>query len=562
MPATDELNYRADMDRLESAYTAAMNRRSRRAWLRSQPPMVRLYDGDWTLRGTVRGIYSASFKWALNDTGSGAVSMPMTHHLAIWALAQRRAGKARNVHIRVDHCGSRWCGRASDVTAEVDSVDGGVVTVTFLDDVEELKHLLIWPNPATPAALQFPRVWGVAMPAISAAKLTILVNLMRLQGNWWALPDDPLDPASYLQGVNYTEWPILVKPSSLLLDDSEWTILQARFDTAFDCLEDILADGGLMLDLRRWFPGDPQPWPGANLHRPGQLVVDIVDKSGWFGQSSIGGTLAGGALRTVLDVADDLVDEVRRSTGEVTNPESYTVSGWMGVAPESPWVVYRCDGRPGGLRTADEVRVSWKPATAGQVVTGGTSMPGVQEALEAVVQTIGSVAAAYMAIPNLAEPALTLVKPLLNNTILAFMSYKHLSRTSRSGWSHYLEDWGGNGTAYTLSGVLATRSAVRATDDKVTVTAKVSDGSPYLIGDRGEGHYFLGDRVSIQDPTDDGGRFITAQCSGLELSWGADDPVNWGITIGERDDERDAVTRVTRQTKRLGSMLKESGLMA
>lgn len=565
MPTIGEMNFAVDYDRLDSIRTAALNRRAKRAWLRTQPPAVYLYDGDWALRGMVRGVYSVDAEWARNDSAPATIAMPMHHHLAIWALAQRDAGTARNIHVRIDvpGTGARWCGRASEVTAEVGDVDGGEVTITFLHDVEELKHLLVWPNPASPAALQFPKVWGLALPSVSAIKLTLLINLIRMQSNWLALPDDPLDPASYLQSVDYTQWPILVKPTSLLLDDSEWTILQGRFDTVYDCVHDILEDGGLMIDARRWFPGDPQPWPGANLHRPGQLVVDVVDKSGWFGQSAVGGTIAGGALRTILEVADDLVDEARRFTGEITNPAEYAVSGWMGVAPSSPWVVYRNDGRPGGIRTADKVRVTWKPATVGQVVTGGTSMPGVEEALEAVVQTIGAVAAAFMAIPNLAEPALTLIKPLMTNTILAFMSYKHLSRTRRMGWSHYLEDWGGEGTAYTLSGILSTRAAIRATDDKVTVTAEVSDGSPYLIGEKGFGHYWLGDRVSIQDPTSPDGRYITAQCSGLKMTWGVSNPApSWGITIGERDDDRDAVTRVTRQTKRLGTMMKESGLMA
>lgn len=549
-----------DYDRLENIRIAALNKKAKRDWARRQPPLMRLFNGSWEMRGVVRGEVSTNVKHVLNDTGSCEVTLLSTHHLAVWAQGQRYQDRNRNVHITIDYTGSRWAGRLSELKTEV-TEDGTFCTMTFMSDIEELKHILCWPNPFSPAALQFPRVWGLAMPSVSALKLTLMVNLMRLQGNLWALPDDPLNFDSWLQGMQYKEWPILVKPQSLFLDDSPWTIVQARFDTFYDIAKPIVDDGQLMLDLRRWLPGDPQPWPGANLYRPGQLIVDIVDKSGWWDQTAVGGTIVGGLVRDILTIGDDLVDDMRQSTGSITNPEEYAVSGFLGVSPKQPWVVYRNDGRPNGIRTADEVEVTWTPATVTQVVTGGTSMPGVQEAFEATIQTIGSLMATFMMVPNLAEPALTLLKPLFEDTILAFQSFKHPTRGAQLGWSHYFEDWGGETTAYTLSGVLATRQAVRNTRDKVAASAKVSDGSPYLIGDRGEGHYFLGDRIGIQDPTSQDGRVIVEQVAELELSWDADTPHEWKITIGERNIDRDPVTRITDKTKQLGSLIKEAGLM-
>jgi hypothetical protein len=529
--------------------------------IRREPPLVRMWDGDWNLRGVVRGEFEASFDWVLNDTGQGNLVLPADHHLAIWAM-DFRGRSTKNLHITVDKDGARWSGRASSVATTRNADGEQTTTIEFLSDYEELKHILVWPNPFTPAALQFPRVWGLAGPAVWTLKLTLMVNLLRMQGNLWALPDDPLDFNSWTQSLDYKRWPIVVKPGALLLDDSEWTILQSRFDTFHEMAADTLADGGLMVECRRWLPGDPQPWAGANLWKAGQLVIDIVDKSGWFGQTAVGGTVLGGLSRTLLEVADDLVDDVRADTGTVLNAPSYAVSGFLGVSPEQPWVVYRDDGTTGGSSTSttEETTVTWTPATIGQVVVGGTSMPGINEGMEAAVQLIGQTVANYFLVPNLAEPAWTMLKPMFEDTILAFASYKGVERTSQMGWSHYLEDFGGNVQAYTLSGVLAMRSAWHKTREKVTATAKIGDGRPYLVGDHGQGHFFLGDRIGVQVPTDMGGGVVVEQVSKLTLDWSATDPHTWEITVGDLEGDHDPVTAVTSKTKALASLLKEMGL--
>ncbi|GAH00257.1 unnamed protein product, partial [marine sediment metagenome] len=52
----------------------------------------------------------------------------------------------------------------------------------------------------------------------------------------------------------------------------------------------MLEDAELTVDCRRYLPGDPPPWAGANL-RPGTLVVDIIDKSGVNIGTSHGGVV-------------------------------------------------------------------------------------------------------------------------------------------------------------------------------------------------------------------------------------------------------------------------------
>lgn len=516
--------------RLEGIYRAAMNRRDRREVLRREAPLVRLWDGDWNLRGRVKGEYSSSFEWKLNDTGAGQIDLPYDHHLARWAMEYWNR-KKQNIHITVDKDGARWSGRCREVTTTMDAAGVRTVTLHFLHDYEELKHISVWPNPFTPAVVQFPKIFMLAGPSITVLKIALFLNLFRLQGNLWRLPDDPLSFKGWTQGLNYKEWPILVKPSSIALDDSQWTVIASRMKTWHDMAQVTLGDGQLAVECRRWLPGDEQPWLGAGLYRPGQLVVDIVDKSGWWSQTAVGGTIAGGLIRTGLSVADNLVDEARFALEKVSESPEYAVSGFLGVSPKNPWVVYRTEGEQ---RTAETTSFTWKPATVGQITVGGKSMPGVNEGISAAVQLSFNTMAKILFLPAIGGSVDSLLKPLYEDTLMAFMSLKSPLRTMSLGWSHYYEDFAeGSSSAWTLSAIIALRTGFYKTRQQTSHSFTVGDGAPYLIGDKGQGHFFLGDRVGAEIPGVRSGRVVVDQCTGLKLSWDAAKPHEWEITIGE-----------------------------
>lgn len=419
--------------------------------------------------------------------------------------------------------------------------------------------MTVWANPFTPAAVQFPKVYGTLGPARYGAKLALFLNLWRMQGNFWALPDDPLNWKEWTRPVNWKQWPILVKPDSLLLDDSKWTIYSSRFKTWFEMVKGTLEDAGLTITTRRWLIGDPQPWPLAGLHRNGHLIVDIKDTSGWFGQTAIGGTVAGGLLRTGLELADGGVAEIRKALGKVTHPDDYAVSGFLGTAPEQPWVVYRTGINGPTESTVVSADYDMSPATSVQMVAGGKSAPGVNEGITAAIQTVGALLANFLFIPNLAGPAVTLLQPLYEDVFLAFASYKSALRARRMGWSHYLEHWVQGGQAsYTLSQVMAMRQGMQETETKRSHTIEVGDGAPYLIGEQGEGHFTLGDRIATSLPFSDG-RLMVDMVEELDLSGDADSPPSWKITVGKLPDN-DPVDAVLTQTKELGSIVKEIGL--
>lgn len=543
---------------LDSIWDAAVERKESRARKRREPPLVRLWDGDWNLRGRVTGEYAAEFEFKLNDTGSGKVDLPFDHHLARW-VSRYWERDVQNVFITVDKDGARWSGMLDKCTTDQDESGLRVTHLVFLHEYEQLKHIDVWPNPFTPASVQFPKQFILAGPSVYTLKTALFLNLFRIQGNLWRLPDDPLSFNGWLQGLNYKEWPILVTPSSLLLDDSQWTIVSSRFKTWHDMASTTLGDGQLYVECRRWLIGDEQPWPGAGLNRNGQLIIDIKDKSGWFEQTAIGGTIAGGLIRTGIDIADNLIDEVRFDLEAVVDADEYNIPGFLGIVPKQPWVVYRTDDK---VNTAESTSFTWQPATVAQVNVGGKSMPGVNEGISAAVQLAFNALSTYLFLPSMGGPVDTLLKPIYEDTILAFMSLKSPLRTTSLGWSHYYERFqDGGDQAWTLSAIIALRNGFWATRQRTSHTMKIGDGAPYLVGDRGEGHLFLGDRVGGQIPGAPTGRVVVEQVASLSLSWDADKPHEWDITTGDPDADTDPLDHALSRVKEAFAAIHDLGVV-
>lgn len=492
---------------------------------RAKPANMRLWTGDWVLRSRLAGEVSASFRWVLNDTGSAVVVLPWDHHLRQWIIDWR--SRKKNLHITCDKDGARWAGRLSRLRVTKNESGVRELHLEFLHDYEELKHILVWSNPVLPAGIQFPRSFTLATQSIWGLKTAAFLNLMRLQNSLFTLPDDPLDFSQWAGNLNMANWPIAVRGGSLLNDSSPHAILDSRFKTFHELAAPILADGQLMVTCDRWLEGDPQPWPGYTP-RNGQLIVDIVDKSGWWGTTGTGGNILNGILRTAMQLGDNLVD-IDRSI--VADPNVAPVRGdWLGTAPGAPWVVYR-DGAPG----IESSEFSWEPATDTHVVVGGKSMPGVNELISSAVQLAGDLASSTFIGPNvnLGQIADTLLKPLYTDTLLAWMSFKSFARAQDLGWSHYYEHKPANADrAYTLSSLMAIRRGWWETRERIGHKLKVADGAPYLVGANGRGHYFLGDRIASTIPGLPAGELIVDQVSELELAWNRQ-TFGWTTTLGD-----------------------------
>ncbi|MFR9750497.1 phage tail protein [Nocardia sp. 004] len=554
------------LDRMETIHRDALAVRGTRKNKRLEPPLIRLWDGDWNLRGICRAEISATFTWLLNESGTGQLVLPAEHYLAEWIM-NASARSTQNVHITVDKDGARWGGRMK--TATLQKSDTGVksVIVQFMHDYEELKWIQAWSNPFLPASFQFPRVFMLAGPSIWCLKLSLFLNILRKEASLWALPDDPLDPSQWIN-LDQSNWSMVVAPSGFFSDSSIWTVISSRWKGWHEMAESTLADAQLMVTCRRYLEGDPPPWPGANL-RHGCLVFDIVDRSGYYSGTSEGGSLVDGLVHTVQNFVNDMAEQEPSILPDPNAPEEYHQPDWLGTRPSNPWVIYR-ESEYTGIQTS-EFTIS--PATAAQINCGGHSMPGVNEVISSVVHMIGNLTSAVtlsipgiggvgVSLPGMGEPLDAFLKPLYEDTILAWMSYKSLLRPSQMGWSHYFEFFqSGADKAYTLSSLVAIRQGFWETRGTTSHKITVIDGAPYFIGENGQGHFFLGDRIGATVEGLPKGQIFVEQVTALDLSWSRGVTPSWHISIGTDKVREDPVAKSLRHIQTIMGDLHELGVM-
>lgn len=541
------------------------NERIRRS---QRKPMVRFYDGDWRYRGQAANIQSFSAQINSFDSGTIEVSLPIDRDdrrktfLAFWVLEKDQ--RKENVHVVFDHNGARVSGRMSEAVLKRDP-EGDVVECTFAEDIEELKHVHVAANPFLPLSIiQFPRIFFLLATSVYGLKLALMLNLMRLNLTNFNLGADPLDPAGPAgSGSFWAESQIVVKPLKLSDDVSPMTILTAAMDSWWDIAEPVIEDGELFVERRRYLTGDPEPWPGAGTNfRNGTLIVDVVDKSGYRSGTSIGGNLITGLTRMFASTAgNEVEDTYDLFTGEV-DPTVYRRANWLGTAPEMPYVVYR-DGEVTGIESYDLTYTAGGP---GRITVGGKSMPGVNELISAGVNYLGDVVGDNLVIGGYGVGSLgssidTFLKPIYQDTLLAYMSLPLINRVATQGWGHYLETTGtGQVQAYTPSALIAMRSRRRETDPDTSFILQVRDCGPWVIGDNGLGHWWLGDRVGATSrymPT----KVFVNRCSSIEFEYSRDDGMAIKATFGSPRSQRDPLEKAIALVSKAMSGLQQIGIL-
>lgn len=552
------------------------------------PPHIELYDGDWVYRGTVRGELGGRVNPIVNQTGTISLRLPIDLDdrrgtwAAFWALDEDARGTS-NIHVIVETMGARIGGRmkAKDGVHIERGATGDVVVIDFLDDIEELKFVHTAGNPFLPISLiQQPKAWMLLAQADHGILLTMAANLLRLQltnidiATLFKL----LDPANWniaeLVDIFLNIWQqsqIVIVPRTFGDSAAPLSLVVGSIKTSiFDVAAPIMEDAELQWDLRRWKTGDPEPWPGAGTNwRTGTLFVRIVDKSGFRTGTSIGGNLATGLTRTIADVLSNHVeDSYDLFTGDTIDETGYRLPGILGTEAAHPYAVYR-DGDITGIQTSNFSR---SPGGPGRITVGGLSMPGVNELIRAAINYGGDVlgdnlsavislgVGMQVSIGSLGGAINAFLEPIYRDSILAHMSVPLLLRTSRQGWGHYLETTSTNVTqAFTAASVMDLRRRRRETDPDTSFNLTVANASPWLIGDNGFGHWWLGDRV--------GGtskylmpRVFVRRCRSLDINWGERRPLSIEGTFGDTRQEKDAIERMAELMSRTMSGLQQIGL--
>lgn len=150
----------------------------------------------------------------------------------------------------------------------------------------------------------------------------------------------------------------------------------------------------------------------------------------------------------------------------------------------------------------------------------------------------GDLVAAMIGVPPLGGTADAILRPLYTDVLLAFGKIGNQQRAQRLGGSRYHESFAqGADRAYTLAYLIAQRAAQYASRERVRAVLAVADGAPWRIGQRGKGHFFLGDRVAFNVIGMPPGKLYVERVSELTLSWSRTESPSWKIVIGEREPE-------------------------
>ncbi|MDJ0404040.1 phage tail protein [Rhodococcus erythropolis] len=550
------------LDRCNAIWAATQAQEKQDTLSRLEPPLMRLWDGDYNMHHIVGCEYSANFEWINNDSGTGLTELPFDSAAAQWIYDVKgriARGEKRNVHISIDKNGARWSGRMQDFSVEKRDDGTVVMVVRWIHDYETLKHYQVWCNPFTAAAVQWPRVFMLAGPGIWALKCSLFLQIMRENTSLWRIPDDPLNLNSWGSGLDMSNWSVVVKPTSFMQDlaaGSLWTVVSSRFKTWHDMAKRPLADGEYTVVVRRWFTGDELPWPGANL-RHGALVVDIVDKSGYYTGTATSGSMFTGLKRTVAHFAENFIDSTLDLVNDNSIPADYLKAGVKSTDKAMPYVVFR-EGEETGIQTSTFL---YTPSTATQINVGGHSAPGVDETISASIQAVGDILGNLAQIGSLGGSIDTLAKPFYQGTLFAWMSLPSKERKDNSGWASYFEYFqDGADRAYTLSSLMVLRAGFWSTRTWFSHELVVADGAPWLIGDQGQGHLWLGDRCGSTVTGDITGEVYVSRVHKIGLAWDRETAPDWMPTIGDDSAKTDPVQHAHELLEDVKASLMDAGV--
>lgn len=511
-----------------------------------KPPKIVLYDKNWQNPLPLFGVVRAEFEERLNETGEGQLTLQANNKL--YQLIVEDLGLWEDLHIVVDMSGKRWSGKCATI-ADTDSGGLGHIELKFLHEYEHVKKITCFSNPVLPPELQVPKLYAFLGPSVFGAKTLLFLNLLRRFAPLWALPEDLFNPGNWAANLNPANWPIVVMPGAFLTDTSMWSVFSTRFGNAHDVLAPTLSDAGLQLVARRWLPGDPQPAPAHFILTEPTLVLDVIDKSGYRGLT---GTAIDGLIHYITAVADDLINEVANEIGIPDAPE-YGLSGFMGTAPQRPWVAWR-GARRTGLSGIGQWQSTVHKALAGAIVTGGHSPDWVNTGLKLLANALLGYIGAIFGNPGL---TLGIFDTALEDILLAFHRVGNPIRFSQMGirgpaYGEYWESSGGTGAS--LSALQAIRAGFDRTKAYRSYKVTVVNGAPYWVGR----HFDVGDRVAAEVGRN--GRWYVDHVFALKLTIDRDSGARWTVSIGDDRGQDQPGAMLARHIAQLKGVIQQIGV--
>lgn len=450
-----------------------------------------LLDRDGEPYCEVRGWISHDFGDSAMDVAEARVTIFADNPVVPWLLARQDMGliggaepdidailhDAVHLIVQTDQ-GIRWGYRIHELSIEVGGARGGTVELIGLRPLEHWKHIALKSNTDLPNEFQL--LWSDIRygQSLAVIKSYIHKNLERafqplsLLGQW------DLSTPSAWSNVDTSRWRIVMNPT-VPSKATEWTVLEARYDTAWDALSRTAHAAGLMMTAEYWLPGDTQPAPQYFTLSEPTIVLDVVNRS-----------IHRGATGTIAD-------PIRAIARQFTNPGSSEVSeipvfdsnAAATASGLAPWVVWK----PSQFQAVSRFVV--KKSTDDAFVIGGKSPAALNAVLStgmrALAAGLGSLVPGIG--PALAVIAGDIIEDNVKDRILAFQQYDQRRWRKYHGRLGYLEV-SKPGEAYTLSAVQQAVAAMEETGGSVSFEIAVLDDQPYKFGR----DFFVGDQGGVQ----------------------------------------------------------------
>lgn len=447
----------------------------------------------------ITGYAEAAVTWEMNAAAPLDITVPHDHRQA----ATFEQIRDTVVPIRAVHNGRNWDGLVTGVRLE----GTGAERQYHIEAVSVYAYLAATmgrPQPGMPLWVQFPPQGFVAGPLPQVVNQYIAPNFDRL-------------------GIPYA-----LAPYDVLADsESPWVALTTQETPLDELFEDALKWTGAELRIEHWHPGDPQPWPGADLTDP-VLTIRTITRATRGGLQIGTGTLLDGLARSIAEqVASALaaaLDGFAPDLAERIYEELTTY--------EVPALVWH-----EGMSAVEDSTIQWTHPTATTVIVGGKS-PGwvntlASGAVEAGIAMI--LEAAQVAIPGLGD----LAANVLDNVFMAYEAHTdHVAAAALGTWGLREARKDGGAAAFTPDAAQAGAAGLYENAGSVSASIRTADGHPYHAWH----DYDLGDPIAwtTQGQTfADRIRKITAIANAdgiqVESTAGDDDPnAAPGTIIAER----------------------------
>lgn len=388
-------------------------------------------------------------------------------HEAVWVCVER-PGLARRAY------------RVTAVSPEGGKEFPRTVEVTGVDALEHLKHLPLWADPSNRSkVVQIQRHDIQQGSAEVVSRKLVGRNLIGYQqpgllDNMFSWTDSYSTPSQW-RNFQPTMNAVVCspKPSGL---PSEWTIVEARWDNAWDLLKATWVAAGILATAEMWLPGDPQPFADYTTLTLPTIVIDFKPRA----------TVSGAA--GLLEQGWNQIER-RISNDQMTSVAQFADAPIPTSDGRDPWVIFELDDAP---------RINISKSTDHTFLVGSQSPKGVNELIETGAVTL--VAAGLKLIPGVGEAAAELIKggvqvatKLAADKFLNLNEHTDTHRRALHGRFRFKSVFKA-GQANSSDSIQKAWQAKAETDGGLSVAFELEDARPYIEGR----DFSLGDTVGIR----------------------------------------------------------------